>query len=215
MRRYTSAAVTRALAILLISGAIVLPARAICGNPQLLVNHDSSFEGGYTYDRCDEGQVGAFAEGFMGPGRVCAVQFYLCVMFWVDTREVHVYVWDSENGHPGTVLAMTITDAQHMSGCDNFNSPDEVEITAPVGREFFVGVQQCSWDWPMLIGADLDGPATGDQCWFYAPAGIGWGHVDDFWGGGVRAMSIGVYLESSPSPAEPSTWGTIKDLFRR
>lgn len=218
MKRYlrSTARLTavRATAILIASAVLLL-----CVPPmhaaELFVNHDGSFESGYTYYRCDEPEVGAFAEGFTGPGTVRAVEFYLCVMYWVDTWEVNVYVWDSVDGHPGSVLAMKVTEAHDIHSCGYYGEPNVVELTAPVGREFFVGVRQCAWDWPMLIGADIDGPATGDQSWFNAPF-TGWCHTSDAWPDyGVRAMGIGVYLESPPSPAEPSTWGRIKELYHR
>jgi hypothetical protein len=199
-------------------GALSPCSWAICDGVPFHANHDATFEWGYTF-YCGEGDEGAFAEGFQGPGRVCAVQFYYCrTDFWVWPNEVRVFIWDSEEGRPGAVLATRSAEAHHLQRCFNFGLPQEVELSADVGAEFFVGVSQCSVDGPLALGKDVDGPASGDQSWFKCPEGYpappGWYRINDLFSGPpVHALAIGVYLEPPPVPTATETWGTIKGLF--
>jgi hypothetical protein len=190
----------------------ISPARAICDGDTLLVNHNGTFESAYT-ELCRDADEGAFAEGFTGSGTVCGVQFFYCNNVWYDTDEVFVFVWESEDGHPGAILAMQPGHAENIPICWGQTLANDVPITATVAGEFFVGVSQCSQDWPSRLLADLDGSASGDQCWINR-GGV-WSRVNDVWPDGVRALSLGVYLDKTQSPAAPDSWGTIKRLFRR
>jgi hypothetical protein len=201
-----------------LTAMVPLSARAICDGVPLRANHDGSYEEGYTW-LCGEGDDGAFAEGFRGPGRVCGVQFYYCKTgSWVDTREVHVFIWDSEDGHPGAVLATLFADADDLHRCPDLGPAQEVELSANVGEEFFVGVCQCAMDYYMAIGADQDGPASGEQSWFKLPPGYGyppgWYRMNDLFTQQLHALAIGVYLEPPPVPTTTGTWGAIKELFK-
>jgi len=193
---------------------------AICDGVPFHANHDGTFESGYIWF-CDGGDDGAFAEGFEGPARVCGVQFHYCLSgVWVDTREVRVFVWDSEEGHPGTVLAMRSVLAEDLQRCLDFGPPQEVELSADVGAEFFAGVCQCAVDFPLILGADQDGPASGEQSWFKCRPGLceepGWHRINELFSGpSVHALAIGVYLEPPQVPTTTGTWGAIKGLFRR
>jgi hypothetical protein len=128
-------------------------------------------------------------------------------------------VWESQDGHPGAILAMQSANIQFPPQCLDFGPPYEIQITADVGEEFFVGLSQCSGDDIMPVGADMDGPATGDQSWFNVPPwpgyDPGWHRINALWSDSLHALGIGVYLEPPPVPADPVTWGTIKELFRK
>lgn len=99
--------------------ACASPARGICEGIPLLVNHDGNSEWAVE-SWCFEEDYDAFAEGFHGPGRVCAVQFYLCMNYWLSTPLVHVFIWDSQDGHPGSVIAMTSVDTPASQDCYDF-----------------------------------------------------------------------------------------------
>jgi hypothetical protein len=213
------AAVTIGL-LLGLTGTVSFSAWAICDGVPLHVNHDGTFESGYIWV-CGEDEDGAFAEGFQGPGRVCAVQFYYCKTgLWVDTREVRVFIWDNEDGHPGAVLAMRSAEVGQLERCPDLGPPQEVELSADVGAEFFVGVSQCAIDYSLALGADQDGPASGEQSWFKNPEGYpvpaGWYRINDLFSGPpLHALAVGVYLEPMPVPTAAETWGAIKGLFRK
>jgi len=192
--------------------ASITPAWGICDGVPLHVNHDDTFESGYD-SVCGDADEGAFAEGFTGSGTICGVQFFYCSSVWYGTDEVFVFVWESEGGRPGAIVAMQSGHAENIPNCLGQPMPSAVPITATVAGEFFAGVSQCSWDWPLLLQADLNGSASGDQCWINRYGQ--WSRVHDVWPDGVRALSIGVYLEPAQSPAEPDSWGAIKRLFRR
>ena len=189
--------------------------RAGCVGPHLppfLVNHDGTFEHGYHW-LCQDGEIGAFAEGFRGPGIVCGVQFSLCCPWWILTDSVTVFVWDAEDGHPGDVLAMVASTTENYTNCQDTAPPDATEIYAEVGEEFFVGTLQHSWDFPLRVLADLDGPGTGDQSWVHLPD-VGWRQANDLCADSVHALSIGVSMEATPSPSTRTTWGAVKNRFR-
>jgi hypothetical protein len=197
----------------LLLASLITPVRAMCDGVPLLVNHDDTFETGYAWE-CGGGDRGAFAEGFRGPGTVCGIQFFLCTVSYVNSEDVFVFVWDSEDGRPGSILAMAPGQVQNHPPCGGQPLANELPITAPVGSEFFVGVSQCSTDWPMSLRGDSDGPASGDQCWLQP--GNGWQRVNDVWPSRpVHSLSMGVYLDTIPSPVTPADWGSIKKLFRK
>lgn len=191
------------------------PAMAICDDIPLLAHHDGSFEWGYTWYCQGYPDGGSFAEGFTGPGIVCGIQAYLCEMN-MSSPDVAVFVWDSDGGRPGAVLASLHNLVAYLPYCPDLVAW-EIEITAEVGEEFFVGIFPCSWAWELYLGADLDGPGSGDQSWTHVPPGAqwpeGWQRVNDIWDQNVHALGIGVYLDEVPTSVEAATWGRIKALY--
>jgi hypothetical protein len=192
---------------------------SICEGIPLQLHHDESFETGYTwgYDM-DPPDWGAFAERFDGPGEVCGIQVYLTETGGLGgPADVNLFIWESESGQPGNVISVLYdVRLSSVAAFPHFSKYD-VEIQAYVDGEFFAGIWPGFPDWPVFLGADLDGPGDASS-WTKVPPGqqwpSGWHEVDEVWPG-VRALAIGVYLADQPTYTRSRTWGQLKGLYRR
>ena len=155
-----------------------------------------------------------------GATRVDSVAFDVSGEFY-PSAVIDVYVWGDDGGAPGEVLSFA-------EGVLLENIPlwpgigrDLVGLAEPVavGPAWWVGfwghwvdsMAQC------FIGADLDGAGGGESMTNIAPGQElpqGWHNVDLVWGA-TAALGIGAVVDSCPpTPAENTTWASIKALYR-
>ena len=192
-------------------------ARAICPGAELLKHHDDSFEfaDGWSYG-LERPDYGSFAEGFAGNGTVCGFAVYLTSTNF-NAAEPDCYVWTSEGGNPGAVLA--VVPGVQMGSVKIWPdfSRKEVEIEASVAGDFFVGLWPMFSDWPIFVCADGDGSQGTPRT--KVPPGqewtAGWHDVNDIWPDGVNSMGLEVYFYPEATLTTTKTWGGVKALFRR
>jgi hypothetical protein len=192
-----------------------------CPGSTLLCNHDGTFE----INGCawvDGGVArpyyGAFAEGFVGTGVVCGMQFDFTTLPGYQTGQtMDAYVWDSDGTNPTTVLGVTTGIDPGPVAIWYDVSVHDVDVNdVAVDGPFFVGF----WgDWPgadqpgWWVAADFDSPGLPRTN--VAPGlgyPTGWQSADMF-DGRIRSLGICAYLGQPGVPAQESTWGRIKSLY--
>jgi hypothetical protein len=207
-----------------VTGIVVLAAlavgRAECPSGQLFVHHDGSFENGFSWTYYSSGApYGCFGEGYdLGPGVIN------CAAYWIINGAGSwggclwdLYIWDGGiTREPGYVIAAA-------PGVIFYNTPywpdvgqNDHEMDVHVADEFTVGhFDTGQWDSYVYIAADCNG--LGGHPWTCVPPGVDWpsGWQDPalVWGT-TRSLGIGVYFTPDATPAEITTWGAVKSLFR-
>ena len=195
-----------------------LSVATVCEGVPLLKNFDGTWESGYCWGyQLEPPDIGAFAEGFDGPGIVCGMGVYITGVLGMEVAEPDLFVYADEGGNPGQVLAFK--DRAFVGGAGLW--PSVVHYTAYIGAlvdadRFFVGVQLWWGDCPPFIVADLDGPGGRPRTNvpMFQEALPGWTHPDEVWHDGCRSLGIEVYLEPFPTPVVETSWGSVKSLYR-
>ena len=195
-----------------------------CGD--LLLNSDSSYEGGWgwQYEGVAPPYYGAFAECYQDPAMVCSAVFDLSTASSdSDDATMDVYLWTDQEGQPGAVqCVLRIVD------------PGVVDFWPRVSRHVIDLPPDCCSDaawwvgyWGTwvgakagwYVGADLDGGGTYERsCPLtnIAPGlgyPTGWTDVSIVWG---PTVSLGIGAMTLPCETTPTTsagWGEIKVLF--
>ncbi|MCC7143231.1 MAG: hypothetical protein IT349_14120 [Candidatus Eisenbacteria bacterium] len=189
-----------------------------CG--QLLLHTDGTFENGYSwqYGGTAHPYFGAFAEGFDGSYLLCNAVLELTYI-GLGWGVLDLYVWDDDDGCPGSVLCAR----PHVvpGGVGLWPSVSQLRFAMPgccTGERWWVGYWG-AWPGagsPFYVGVDLDGPVPGRPKTCIAPGlgyPSGWQNVSVVWGPTV-AIGIGAeVLPCGPVPVERTSWGKIKALY--
>ncbi len=199
---------------------LTAPAREVCGS--VLLTSGGDYVTAITWQ--DEGvqppYYGAFAECYSGHWNVCAAVFDLAGIYpGLPPTTLDAYLWRDAGGQPGEVLCL-VTDID----------PGPIALWPEVSRHEVQFPQECCVEDNWWIGYWPNWPndqarwlvATGDieqGCPYTNVApGIGypsgWQHVELIWGPGHSCVGIGAeVLPCEPTPAVPTSWGMVKELF--
>ena len=196
--------------------------RGNCGT--VYFNADFTFETAYAwgYGGVQAPAYGTFAESYDAIGvLVCGIILELTQPGGVAGRTIDLYVWEDDQGEPGTVLGIaTGVDPGPVATWPSVSTHElSISSNCTDSGRFHVGY----WgDWPgesaaYYIAADLDG--FGGCPMTLIPPGIdypsGWDRVSLIWGS-TRALGIGAEVGEcgTVDPVHEKSWGQIKALFR-
>ncbi len=190
------------------------------------LNGDGSFENGYSFSPffTQEPDWGSLAEGYPGvEGTVTALGVYLATYGGsTDWGYLDAYVWayDIATENPGAVLSMyPEVEVTEIGAWPNVTLHDIDIDDALVGSEgFVVGFWPFPWE-PQpnafYTVVDVDGPPGHPRV--KIPPGQeypqGWQHPSEM-GLEFGSWGIGAYVFEDPVPAQGTTWGGVKALFR-
>jgi len=210
------------------TGTVTNPEREEpCG--WLRLNSDETYENGYawTYQGMVPPYYGAFAEYFPGgQPEVCAIVLDLTTIA-PRTNFMDAYIWDDDNGRPGSVLCMTPdvyiegvarwpAISRHVVALEPYCYPEGAWWAGYWGH--WRGV--ASW-W---VGADVEGEGEAGRPFNNIAPGLGyptgWQSVDVVFGP-TRSIGIGILAHTLLPSAAPEegrqalgSWGRIKGLYR-
>ncbi|MFN8549649.1 MAG: hypothetical protein U0527_17185 [Candidatus Eisenbacteria bacterium] len=190
-----------------------------CG--QLLLNADASYETGYNwqYGGVRVPNFGALAECYTATqASVCAIALDLTQVGFGAPSLIDLYVWDDDEGCPGTVLCLR--NSVHL-GAPAFYpafSRDTIPLdNCCVDGRVWIGF----WpQWPgqiaqWYVGADLNGPGGCSKTNIAPGIGYpsGWNNVSVVWGP-TQALGIGCEVQScAPVAVSKMSWGKVKALY--
>jgi len=186
-----------------------------------MLNADATLENayGWAYGGVALPDYGSVAERYSADGTVCGIELFLSTLpGYFQDQSMDLYIWDSDGQFPNNVLA--VSTGVHISTPDFWPAVSTFDLPlqeTEVSGEFFIGY----WgNWPgqllgWYIAADIDGPG-GYPVTKVAP-GIGlptgWIEVPRVWGT-TQALGIGAWISGIPNPAERTSWGAIKGLYK-
>ncbi len=182
----------------------------------LLMHADGTYETGYIHSDMPPPDWGAFAEKYEGSVLVGGVVLDLIrPQGGMENTAIDVYIWSDGGGQPSSVMAIVrdveVTNVPYWPDVGR----NVVNLGAPVWVEGAWWVGFWEHDMAYYIAADLDGPGGGTPMMKIPPGAgypTGWQSVDLVWGP-TAALGIGAEVDL-PTPAEPTTWGSIKALYR-
>ncbi len=198
-----------------------------CPPSVLALNHDGSSESGFTwtYLGIQEPDYGALAEGYPASsgGIVCGIE--LMLSRWATMNgvgEIDLYVWeyDTDADDPGSVLAVTtavpVSGVAYWPGISTVDLDCQDAVVTEAG--FFVGY------WPRSFAGvaaefgcviDVDGPGGVPRTNIAPGIGYptGWQNLTVA-GYEIAAWGIGGWVASNPTPIDPTSWGSVKALYK-
>jgi hypothetical protein len=197
-----------------------------CPPSALTQNHDGSTEFAFTwtYMGIQEPDYGAFAEGYrnLTNGTVCGIEFYLtCWGSMNGAGTIDLFVWDYDVAadNPGSVLAVTasvpVSGVAYWPGISTHDL-DVTDAAAPANG-FFVGYWPRSFaEGIAQFGCAMDQDGLGGVPRTNIAPGIGYPtgwHNLTIVGYPMVAWGIGPWVVPGTTPAEKTSWGTIKALY--